>query len=517
MTALSAALGGRWSAPQARRVPRRVPLVAATVAGALVLAGVVAVAPGLYRAVLAAALLANVLIMAVKWPRAAAVTVLLFLPFLGLVRRLLIIDSGWSTQDPLLLVAPAAAAFLVYQLLNARGWRLQLDPLYKIVLGLGALSVIEAANPSGNGLSAGLGGLIFLAVPLLWFVIGRELADRDTVRLLLYAVVVIATASSAYGWIQTQVGMPSWDQDWIKTTGYAALQVGTKMRAFGSFPSAAEYAAYCGAGLVVSAALVMHRRWFPAIVIPLMAVATFLASGRSVMVLTVVAVIFLFALKTRNLGTGTMVVILGVSAVFIAASVWGPTLDRISGTSSDPLVAHQLGGLLNPLDPQQSTLIGHLQLVGDGFKAGFQRPFGQGTGVTNIAASTLSNKTTASSEVDVTDIFISLGLVGGIAYLGAIWMTLRTVARRYAATRDPLVFAIAGLLIVTLGQWLNGGHYALAALSWFLIGWVTRPPGPGEVRQRTARAATTRVAPATNGHGDPAAVPLPEYVASRQV
>jgi hypothetical protein len=30
---------------------------------------------------------------------------------------------------------------------------------------------------------------------------------------------------------------------------------------------------------------------------------------------------------------------------------------------------------------------------------------------------------------------------------------------------------MVGLLIADLGQWLNGGYYAVAPLLWFLIGW----------------------------------------------
>jgi hypothetical protein len=36
------------------------------------------------------------------------------------------------------------------------------------------------------------------------------------------------------------------------------------------------------------------------------------------------------------------------------------------------------------------------------------------------------------------------------------------------------MLAIAGVLIVTFGQWLNGGQYAVAPLLWLLIGRVSR-------------------------------------------
>jgi hypothetical protein len=57
-----------------------------------------------------------------------------------------------------------------------------------------------------------------------------------------------------------------------------------------------------------------------------------------------------------------------------------------------------------------------------------------------------------------------------------IAMVFRGVIARCLVRRDAASLAVAGLLIVTLGGWLRGGHWALAPLTWFLIGWATRPP-----------------------------------------
>lgn len=473
------------------------PLAAAGSAGAIALAAVVVTQPHLYRALFAVALLLNFLVMAAKWPRSAVVGLLVvMLPLVGLIRRLLIAESGWSSQDPLLLVAPVAVAFIVYRTLAAREGRIELDLLYKLVLGLFALALVEAFNPSGYGIAAGLAGLLFIAVPLLWFVVGRELGDRRLVRMVVYATIVTATISSTYGLWQTQHGFPSWDLAWIKVTGYAALHVGAQIRGFGTFPSSAEYAAFSGVGFVFAMALILHRRMAPIVVVPFMAVAIFLASGRSVLVLTLVAVVFMLAVLTRSLASGTFIAVFGVVTLFGLASIFGPSLDRATHQSSNALVSHQLGGLLNPLDPQKSTLIAHLGLVGSGFSQGLHHPFGRGTGVTNIAATKLSGKSNGTSEIDVTDAFISLGLAGGLMYLVAIAITFKTVIRRYAATRDPLVFAIAGLLVVTLGQWLSGGQYTVSSLTWFLIGWVTRPRDLGMGRREAHAPAAQPLAAA---------------------
>jgi hypothetical protein len=41
-------------------------------------------------------------------------------------------------------------------------------------------------------------------------------------------------------------------------------------------------------------------------------------------------------------------------------------------------------------------------------------------------------------------------------------------------TRDRAALAVMGLLVVTLGQWLNGGYYAISPLLWLLVGWSNR-------------------------------------------
>src|SRR5256885_9979734 len=46
------------------------------------------------------------------------------------------------------------------------------------------------------------------------------------------------------GYIQTEIVEPSWDKKWVDVAVYAALHVGDKIRAFGTFASSAEYALY---------------------------------------------------------------------------------------------------------------------------------------------------------------------------------------------------------------------------------------------------------------------------------
>ena len=129
-------------------------------------------------------------------------------------------------------------------------------------------------------------------------------------------------------------------------------------------------------------------------------------------------------------------------------------------------------GLTHPLDPDRSTLVEHWILMRDGIVNSLDRPLGSGTAATNIAsADAQSGAPSTNTEVDVANAFVSLGVVGGLLLLLIVGLAFLRVASAYRATGEPLLLAVTGTLIVSVGQWLNGGHYALAPLIWFLVGY----------------------------------------------
>ena len=267
--------------------------------------------PDAYRTTLALAIGLNLIVLSMKWPRAAALAVLFFLPFLGLVRRLLIFEVPWTGNDPLLLVGPVVALFLSLSALRPGGPPVVTDLLSKLVLGIVALGVLQVANPFAlRRFLANLGGLIFLAVPLLWFFIGRVVADDASVSFRLQAVVVVALVVGLYGVFQTEwtpgERLPAWDQEWFEVAGYSALTVADSaeanntVRAFSTFPRNGEYSNYLAIGFIVIFALALHRRFWPVLIAPFLAVAIFYSGGRATMALTGLAVVFLIGMRTRN-------------------------------------------------------------------------------------------------------------------------------------------------------------------------------------------------------------------------
>jgi hypothetical protein len=149
-------------------------------------------------------------------------------------------------------MAPAVVLVLFAQRFVLQGRQLGGDRMSTLVLGLLGLTLLQTVNPRGGSLTAGVTALLFAGMPLLWFFIGREFVNDAVLARILMIVSPLAFLVACYGLLQTQNGFPHWDGAWLDATGYAALIVGDRVRAFGTLASAAEYATYLGIGVITS-------------------------------------------------------------------------------------------------------------------------------------------------------------------------------------------------------------------------------------------------------------------------
>jgi hypothetical protein len=421
-------------------------------------------------------------------PALGIMSTFVYLVVVAMLRRMLIPVAPWISGDPMLLVGPLIAVLLIVKafVLDSRPWAP--DAISKLVLVVLAITVAEVFNPAGGGIGAGIAGLMFMAVPLLWFFVGREFLGTANVDRLLSVVLVLGTIVACYGLWQTLVGDPPWDVDWLQTpgaAGYSSLYLGGTARAFGTFSAFAEYGLFCGTALVISVSMLLRGRVIAALPLPVLATALFLASGRGALVTVAFAVVVMLGLRTGRGRTALTVTVVAVGVAFLALHFGGSALSS-AASGSNALVSHQIGGLTNPLDPNSSTLLIHAQLVIDGFKSSISHPFGQGTAVTNNAAGLVHTSETSDSqlgsapavgpgskatELDISNAFVAFGIPGGVLYLFLVVLILVRAVRSYLRGRVELL-PIIGVLIVGAGQWAVGGSYALAPLMWMLIGVV---------------------------------------------
>jgi hypothetical protein len=445
-------------------------LVVGPLAG--VLLAVLARNEGTIRTIVAVIAVSTLGPLTLRWPRLGILAAITVLAATGLLRRILIPVAGWSQTDPILLLAPAIALIVLAGCVWTKQSIAVGGALPALVVALMALTGLEVFNPEGAGLLAGLTGLLFMAAPLLWFFVGAWLARHDLLALLQGAVVVIACLAAAYGLWQTIAGFPAWDQEWIRVGGYASLQVGV-VRAFSFFASSAEYALCLTAGIVVILARAMHGRFWSLPALPLLIWALVLESSRTMVVQGLVAIVVMAALLTGSVRRAAVIVVVGLIGIGLLDQLVAPHLVAVAETTSDPLIAHEAGGLGDPLNPDQSTVQIHLGQVTAGFLLAFKHPLGLGTAGTNLAG-LKHNDFGVGVEVDIPNQFIALGFLGGALYLAIVVLTLVGAIRLSLRHRDVVTLATAGILIISFGQWLNGGYYAFAPLVWFLIGSIAR-------------------------------------------
>ena len=482
-------------------------VVAIVVLGALAGAALIG-APGLHRWVVAIAIGANLAVIGVRSPRAAVLLALLFLPLMAMARRLMTLDSPWTSQDPLVLIVPAFVALLCAHLFLVQRRPVVRDHASLLVVAIVAIGILQVANPRGGGLAVGASGLIFLAVPLGWFLIGREVADRAMVRTVMFMTALLGVFIALYGLAQTQIGFPVWDQNWMDAVDFQVLNVGTatagsEIRPFGPFSAPSEYLYWLGATIVFCLTAFYDRRSPLVLAIPLVLVALFLGSGRTPMILTVLAVTVMTILHIFDGRRAVLLVLAGVGLTLGALIAVGPLLASAADGSSDPLVAHQGSGLGNPLDEDSSTLPTHLRAFRHGIESGLRHPLGMGTGAASHTADSMGSsgatpaKTTVDNngtdesirgtDADISNIFLSLGAAGGFAYVALLIVLARALLRRYSRWKDPILLGVIGFCVLLSFEWLRGEQYAISALTWFLLGWATR----GQADPRDERAPST--------------------------
>jgi hypothetical protein len=455
-------------------------LAGLALAGAAFFAGFFLTDPRGLRVLIAAALIVVFIGLGFLAPHRLLYALVVWLTVLGFLRRFVSeYGAASSSADVLLLVGPAAIVVLFLLAARRDAFRNR-TTLANAVLALSVLVLLGAVNPLQGSLVAGLAGLLFILIPTLGFWIGRVLCDDTTLKRVLVTVALFSLAEAAYGLAQTFDGFPSWDSAWIAThqEQYAALYVGDFIRPFGSFSSFAEYSYFLGIGLIVWAAVAASRRLllFAAPAALLLVVAIFFASTRTTIV-ALVAALGLVTAALRRFPLSAAVVLTAALLLLVPLVASHFNYAGANGGASESLASHQVGGLANPLDPQQSTLRDHLTLMKLGLVGAAHNPLGNGIGGVTIAGARFGG-VEQGTESDPSNVAVALGAPGLLVYvvlvIAGFWGAYRLAVNR----RDALAYVALALISLTFLQWLNGGQYSIAFLVWVTLGWIDR-----EVRQ----------------------------------
>jgi hypothetical protein len=414
-----------------------------------------------------------VILLTWQSPRTMLGLLPVWMVMLGLVRRLT--PGGVNVTfsgDPVLIIGPIVIILLFLTAIG-RGAFQNRTRLSGIVGAFCALALIEALNPHER-LMSGLGGLLFILVPMLAFWIGRALVDEDLALQLVRTVAILSLFAGIYGLFQQFSGLPSWDRTWITSKGYSALSLGSNViRAFGSFSSAQEYAAFLSIGLVAWLALLGKRTRF---VFPMhlaclstVAVALWFESERTAVFLTALAIGVMAAARLRLRPYG---VLLGGATAIVLLVVLGGHFGTGGGSGvSGTLNNHLTKGISSPLGAG-SSLPGHIKATRIGIFQGIKNPLGHGTGSVTIAANRYGKSRTVGTEFDPGNMGIAFGILGLVVYLAFAWNAIGTAYRAAARRVDAISLFGIGLLMATLFQWTNGDLYSVCWLIWLFLGYL---------------------------------------------
>jgi hypothetical protein len=420
------------------------------------------------------------LLLAVYDKESAVLWTLVYLILLGDIRRIVAQIAAPWTFDPLLLIAPAVTMVLVVPLLGSLKLR---EPLSKAVLGLLVVMGLEVLNPKQGSLSIGLSGAFFYIIPVMWFWIGRSLGSAALVESIIFRVVLpLGIFAGIFGLCQSFIGFLPYQQAWIASVGrtYTSLYVGSSVRAFGFSVSAAEYATLveCSIALIAAAYFASRRVW--TIALPILATALLLSGGRGLTIKLVVVLCTLWIVRKGRLNATKLIGIaaLGGLALLSLSLVAGhfagsEDLGQRGGSAAEDALMHQLGGLAHPFDKKYSSAGLHTNMIAMGFLEGFTSPLGHGLGSTTIAARKFSTDSDwGSSELDFSDMFISLGLAGGLLYLGVAVFGMHAAFKYFRETKLSVGIPVLAILLATLGGWLIDGQYSTCSLVFFILGSV---------------------------------------------
>ena len=444
---------------------------------------------------LAAAIAAVLAFVCLRSTAQGVVVTFIWLFALGASRRLaseVLADPG---RDPFVLVGLAPLVVLAVRSLLVGALR-KLTLLAWLLLAFTALAILQMANPHSSSALARAAGLLVWVVPTGWFWVGRTLVDTRLARRLLLPVLGLTTLTGLYGIVQSVAGFPPWDQRWINLRGYAALYIGPgTVRPFASYASAAEFALACAVGGVIAAVMIFaprllvtpaasrraerqHRRTRTWVVLVgltafgIAGIALVLSAIRTYLVLFVLALPVMYLVyRGRKAWKVLVPAVLLVVVVFTALSQVDP--NSIGKEGAQAGVRRIVVFIHDPFAKNRENTDNTLQLHWENAKYGieqsFDDPLGRGTGSTGIAGEHFGGHST-STDFDISDAGLAFGFVG-VLLAAAIVITGLITAVRVARWRRTFErVAVVGVLIVSIGAWFQGAHYALAPLLWLLLG-----------------------------------------------
>ncbi len=399
---------------------------------------------------------------------------IIYLAFMGLIRRALIPISGWSSFDPLLILGPSLTVVLALLMFweNHNKNNIMREKPDRLMLALFIMGSFQMVNPFSGSPLNGLIGSMYIIIPWLWYFIALYKIQYNQIKVIFTIIEICGTCIALYGLYQTFFGILPFEQDWVRITGYKALYLAEDtVRSIGTFPSAQEFVYFTMITFMVAFSRMIDKKrfliHFPIVIICLSSI--FFASARTIIFFMTLA-IYIILIVTKKTAIGKLASAIGIA--IIIGVIWN-SLSLINPAwfgSAEPAVEHMVEGLVDPLAEDQ-TGVGHIDRFVEGMKSIVTNPIGHGIASVTKAADKSTTSEAMSTEVDVSNMVVAMG-VGGIIYILIIITTIYKTIYLVIKNKKVEYVIILGIFIGGLGSWINGGFYTAPIIIWLLIGWI---------------------------------------------
>ncbi len=424
---------------------------------------------------------------------ASLIAMMIFEPVRGVARRAQYLIVEYSSQDPIHLLTPIVTIFAFALLLKThRLGILRATPLASCVSVLGAIYFVEIFNPLQGGLVVGLGGAMFVLIPLLWFYFGL-VASEKFINRTLCLIVCVGLIASVWGIYQLVFGYPAFEQYWIDNTEfYNSIAEGKVERALATFSSAEEWSRYVEVGAIIAFGFSAARRrliaragWLAigGVLIGFVALTAQRAAVFGLLAGLVVLVVLGAQTLLRGLGRLTALAIPFVLLiVFMPAPSSDDMWSKDESQTIDTVLSHTQRGVLKPAEEGsfQERLKNWTYLATQVIP---YRPLGEGIGAGSLSESKFAVDAYDLPPID-SSIFrnaVSCGIPGLLLFVWILWRAIRLSwwnARRGSPTGDGppikrIVAAVIAALVVNSMFGMAFTLYAVAPIAWLLIGWTS--------------------------------------------
>ena len=336
------------------------------------------------------------------------------------------------------------------------------------------ISTLAIFNPRQGSILVGITGWIAYVIPFMFIYLGSKISNVEFDKIL-NTLKILGLLICTYGFSQVIFGYNSWDQQWFDSVTlsgeYSVVAYGTN-RPFGTFSSIGEYAQGIGmvAGIVCFQYLnskIKFREFFFYMLIFLTSAS--LTASRAALIITFMIALAPLILKLTVDRTSKFIMPRFVSVALISAWVL-PWIVRLIPTEF-------LGGAATLIERQSAGLGGnssgvtpayvHLTQTGEAFRESVSSIFGFGTGAIS-GAQRLNGSTRMNFESDIGNASYAFGIFGFIAMLIVFYGLYSAIVKNNLIQASLVIL----LLLPSVNNWFNPGHYGTVWIMWLLIGYL---------------------------------------------